>query len=34
MYKDTLPDIGDIEVQSIPTFKFAGGWFTLISKDY
>lgn len=33
VYKDTLPDIGDIEVKPIPTFKFAGGWFTLISKD-
>ncbi len=33
VYKDTLPDIGDVEVKSIPTFKFAGGWFTLISKD-
>ena len=33
VYKDTLPDIGEIEVKSISTFKFAGGWFTLISKD-
>jgi hypothetical protein len=33
VYKDTLPDIGEIEVKPIPTFKFAGGWFTLISKD-
>jgi hypothetical protein len=33
IYKDTLPDIGEIEIKSIPTFKFAGGWFTLISKD-
>jgi hypothetical protein len=33
VYQDTLPDAGDIEVQSIPTFKFAGGWFTLISKE-
>jgi hypothetical protein len=33
VYKDTLPDIGDIEVKQVPTFKFAGGWFTLISKD-
>ena len=33
VYKDTLPDAGDIEIQSIPTFKFAGGWFTLISKE-
>jgi hypothetical protein len=33
IYKDTLPDIGEIEVKPIHTFKFAGGWFTLISKD-
>jgi hypothetical protein len=33
VYKDTLPDIGEIEVKPIPTFKFAGGWFTLITKD-
>jgi hypothetical protein len=33
VYKDTLPDIGEIEVKPIPTFKFAGGWFTLLSKD-
>ena len=33
VYKDTLPDIGEIEVKPIPTFKFAGGWFTLITKN-
>jgi hypothetical protein len=33
VYKDTLPDIGEIEVKPVPTFKFAGGWFTLLSKD-
>jgi hypothetical protein len=33
VYKDTLPDIGEIEVKAISSFKFAGGWFTLISKD-
>jgi len=33
VYKDTLPDIGEINIKTIPTFKFAGGWFTLISKD-
>lgn len=33
VYKDTLPDIGEVEVKPIPNFKFAGGWFTLISKD-
>jgi hypothetical protein len=33
VYKDTLPDIGEVEIKSIPNFKFAGGWFTLISKD-
>jgi len=31
VYKDTLPDIGMPEVKVINTFKFAGGWFTLIS---
>lgn len=33
VYKDTLPDIGEVEIKSIPSFKFAGGWFTLISKE-
>jgi hypothetical protein len=33
VYKDTLPDIGEINIKTIPTFKFAGGWFTLISKE-
>ena len=33
VYKDTLPDVGEINLKTIPTFKFAGGWFTLISKD-
>jgi hypothetical protein len=33
VYKDTLPDIGEIELKPIPTFKFAGCWFTLLSKD-
>jgi hypothetical protein len=33
VYKDALPDTGEIEVKPIPTFKFAGGWFTLFSKD-
>jgi len=33
VYKDTLPDAGEINIKTIPTFKFAGGWFTLLSKD-
>jgi hypothetical protein len=33
VYKDTLPDIGEIEVKPVSSFKFAGGWFTLISKE-
>jgi hypothetical protein len=33
VYKDTLPDMEEINVKTIPTFKFAGGWFTLISKE-
>ena len=33
VYKDTLPDIGEVNIKTLPSFKFAGGWFTLISKD-
>jgi hypothetical protein len=33
VYKDTLPDIEDINIKTLLSFKFAGGWFTLISKD-
>jgi hypothetical protein len=33
IYKDTLPDVGEIEIKPLSTFKFAGGWFTLITKD-
>jgi hypothetical protein len=33
VYKHNIHDIGEIEVKPIPTFKFAGGWFTLITKD-
>jgi hypothetical protein len=33
VYKDTLPDVGEINVKTIPSFKFAGGWFTLLSRE-
>lgn len=33
VYKDTLPQTEEILIREIPTFKFAGGWFTLISKE-
>ena len=33
VYKDTLPDMGEISIKTIPTYKFAGGWFTLLSKE-
>lgn len=33
VYKDTFPNIGEVEIQTIPTFKFAGGWFTLITRE-
>jgi hypothetical protein len=33
VYEDTLPQIGEVAVKEIETFKFAGGWFTLISAD-
>ena len=33
VYEDTLPQIGEVAVKEIETFKFAGGWFTLISKS-
>ena len=32
VYKDTLPQNGDIQIKPIDTIKFAGGWFTLISS--
>jgi hypothetical protein len=31
VYEDTLPQLGEILIKEIQTFKFAGGWFTLIS---
>jgi hypothetical protein len=31
--KDSLLSSDDIQILEIPTFKFAGGWFTLISKS-
>jgi len=33
VYEDTLPQLDDVNVKEIETFKFAGGWFTLISAD-
>jgi hypothetical protein len=33
IYKESLQDIGDIDVIELPCFKFAGGWFTLITKS-
>ena len=33
VYEDTLPQIGEVAVKEIETFKFAGGWFTLITKS-
>lgn len=33
VYEDTLPQIGEVAVKEVETFKFAGGWFTLISAE-
>lgn len=33
VYEDTLPQLDNVNVKEIETFKFAGGWFTLISAD-
>jgi hypothetical protein len=33
IYYDSLPQLEEVGVKEIPTFKFAGGWFTLISKS-
>lgn len=33
IYADSLPQLEDIEVKEINNFKFAGGWFTLITKS-
>ena len=33
IYYDSLPQLEEIGIKEIPTFKFAGGWFTLIAKS-
>ena len=33
IYKDSLPNIGDMQIKELVGYKFAGGWFTLISKS-
>jgi len=33
IYKDVLPNIGDMQIKELVGYKFAGGWFTLISKS-
>lgn len=33
VYEDTLPQLDNVDVKQLETFKFAGGWFTLISAD-
>ena len=33
IYSDGLPQLQEVNVTEINTFKFAGGWFTLISKS-
>jgi len=33
VYEDIMCEYGDIKIKQIDTFKFAGGWFTLISKE-
>ncbi len=33
IYYDSLPQLEEVGIKEIPTFKFAGGWFTLISKS-
>jgi len=33
VYSEVLPQFEEVNVSEINTFKFAGGWFTLISKD-
>lgn len=33
IYQDSLPELQEIEIKEINNFKFAGGWFTLISKS-
>lgn len=33
IFTDTLVDYGEVSIKPINTFKFAGGWFTLLSND-
>lgn len=33
IFEDTLIEYGDVSVKPINDFKFAGGWFTLLSKE-
>ena len=33
VYSEVLPQFEEVNISEINTFKFAGGWFTLISKD-
>ena len=33
VYVDTLPQLKDVAVKEISTFKFGGGWFTLLSGN-
>jgi hypothetical protein len=33
IYKEGLPELSELSVTQVNGFKFAGGWFTLISKD-
>jgi hypothetical protein len=33
IYNESLPQLEEVGIQEIPTFKFAGGWFTLISNS-
>ena len=32
IYKESLEDMGEINIVELPYLKFAGGWFTLITK--
>ena len=33
VYEDTIPQLENVNVKELETFKFAGGWFTLISAE-
>lgn len=33
IYNESIPQLEEMALKEIQTFKFAGGWFTLISKD-